>query len=57
MSERERATGECDCGNIIYGPGVRCEVCSKLICDFTERPGCKYPHGCLCRDGEPLKGA
>jgi hypothetical protein len=28
---------------------------APFICDFTERPGCRYPFGCLCRDGKPLK--
>ena len=27
MMERERATGECECGAIIYGPGIYCDGC------------------------------
>jgi len=29
MNERERATGECDCGAIIYGAGIYCDGCTK----------------------------
>ena len=27
MSERQRATGECDCGAVIYGKGDKCDGC------------------------------
>jgi hypothetical protein len=29
MSERHQATGYCDCGAIIYGPGIYCDGCTK----------------------------
>ena len=36
MSERERATGECVCGEIIYGPGIHCYGCRISLKDWRE---------------------
>ena len=49
MFERERATGECECGAIIYGPGVRCDACHRLWIErrldrLEERVDFLYPN-------------
>ena len=31
MFERERATGECECGDIVYGAGIYCENCLRFM--------------------------
>jgi len=34
--ERQRATGECDCGAVIYGFGVCCDSCNRLRLEWRE---------------------
>lgn len=50
MSERERATGECECGAIIYGPGIYCDGCRISLRKCFQ---CNNPDDCVYEQEDP----